>query len=66
MKRLVRIVYPWDTLQRGQAFFVPALDTERVMREGLRKGFHPKRPPPKAVVGCYDGCWGVLFFRAGR
>jgi hypothetical protein len=60
MKKLL-IRYPWQRLERGQAFFVPCLDTERTKEEGLRAAVGARRFDAKAKVGVLNGRLGVLF-----
>lgn len=61
MKRL-RVLYPWKTLAEDEAFFVPALDAEKVYGEGIRAGIKAMRGlTPTGTIGCFAGRWGVLF-----
>lgn len=56
------IQFPWSKLEAGQAVFIPCLDTDRVIDEGIRSarkaGLHVS-----AVPGVRDGKFGVLFTR---
>jgi hypothetical protein len=62
MKTLA-IRYPWSQLERGQGFFVPGLDTEKLKEEGLRAAVSARRFDAKAYVGVVNGRLGVLFLR---
>lgn len=62
MKKLV-IQYPWSQLERGQGFFVPCLDTEKIKEEGLRAAVATRTFDAKAFVGVINGRLGVLFVR---
>ena len=64
MKSLL-VRYPWSQLERGQGFFVPGLDTEKVKEEGLKAAL-TARVGGKAFVGIVKGRLGVLFVRTAR
>lgn len=55
-------IYPWNKTPDGGYFFVPAVNAERVRKEGLiaamRFGIHAK-----AQIGIYGKYYGVLFQR---
>jgi hypothetical protein len=56
--------YPWHRLARGEGFFVPALDVERVIFEGMRAALPYRfRDAPKYKIGVYKGRLGVMFYR---
>lgn len=61
----MKTIYPWKQLKRGQGFFVPCLDTDKVYEEGLKAAVAAK-VPGKAYVGILTGRLGVLFQRVGR
>jgi len=44
-------------------FFVPTLNPDRVIREGLQAAIGTKAIPAKPMVGIQDGKFGVLFRR---
>jgi hypothetical protein len=58
----MEIKYPWAKLKKGEGFFVPCLDTEKVREAGLRASL-PHRISTKAVPGVKDGLLGVWFYR---
>lgn len=53
--------FPWEKLRPGQGFFVPAIDTEVVVRAGLRAAVG-KPVNAKYTVGVKDGQLGVWFY----
>ena len=57
----MKINYPWATLQRGEGFFVPAIDTEKARELGLRAAVG-QRLRIKAVPCIKDGLIGVWFY----
>jgi hypothetical protein len=57
------IHYPWPQLERGQGFFVPCLDVERIREEGLREAVKYKLKDARAVSGIHRGLIGVMFSR---
>ena len=57
------IHYPWQQLEKGQGFFVPCLDVERIREEGLREAVKAKLTDARAVVGIHRGLIGVMFSR---
>lgn len=61
MTKTLKINYPWSRLERGQAFFVPALDTDKAKEEGLRAAVSARKFNAKAYVGVRGGRLGVLF-----
>ncbi len=58
----MEIKYPWAKLKKGEGFFVPCLDTEKVRELGLRASL-PHRISVKAVPGIKNGMLGVWFYR---
>ena len=61
MKKTLQVTYPWSQLERGQGFFVPCLDTEAVIKDGLRKALAYRILNAKASVGVKNGLIGVWF-----
>ena len=57
------IHYPWQQLERGQGFFVPCLDVERIREEGLREAVKCRVKDARAVSGIHRGLMGVMFSR---
>ena len=57
------IHYPWQQLEKGQGFFVPCLDVERIREEGLREAVKGKLTDARAVSGIHRGLFGVMFSR---
>lgn len=58
--------YPWGRLEKGQAFFVPALDVEAEKTAGLRAAVAQRVLDARARVGIKDGRIGLLFYRQPR
>jgi hypothetical protein len=57
-----KIRYPWKKTSVGSGFFVPTLDPEKTIEEGLRAAVR-YRIRPIATYGIKDGLIGVWFFR---
>ena len=57
-----KIVFPWEKLEPGQGFFVPCLDTTRVIEAGLRDALSC-RIQATATPGIRRGLIGVWFSR---
>ncbi len=55
--------YPWDQLEKGQGFFVPALDLEAVRQAGLLAAVPLRVKDARAKFGIRRGQLGVLFYR---
>jgi hypothetical protein len=62
MKRL-SITYPWSKVEKGQGFFVPCLDFEKMREYGLTKAVSERILDARAIPGIKDGAAGVWFFR---
>lgn len=60
------IHYPWPQLERGQGFFVPCLDVERIREEGLREAVKCRLKDARAVPGIRHALIGVWFYRPPR
>lgn len=61
--KLHLIRFPWETIERGQGFFIPCLDTDSVRELGLRKAVLCRVLDARAKTGVYEGFTGVFFFR---
>ena len=57
-------LFPWHKLDKGQAFFVPALDVEPLREEGLKAAVTHRVLDARSVVCIMQGKLGVLFYRA--
>ena len=57
--------YPWKRTQRGEYFFVPSLDTQQTIFEGLRAAGQAGLivRSTQAVPCIYKGLLGVMFRR---
>ena len=55
--------YPWTSLERGQGFFIPALDFDPTIEAGLRAAVRAKLIDARALVCIRQGQLGVLFYR---
>jgi|TARA_R100001224_G_scaffold35360_1_gene19943 hypothetical protein len=58
----MKIQYPWKKLKKGQGFFVPCLNTQKVYEEGLKEAISQKVLDAKAIIGIKQQRLGVLFF----
>lgn len=56
--------YPWKGLEKGQGFFVPALDSDTTIEAGLRAAVRVRVTDARALVCIRQGQLGVLFYRA--
>lgn len=61
-----KINLPWTRLEKGQGFFVPCLDFEKMKEYGLIKAVSVRILDGQAVPGIKDGAAGVWFFRKPR
>ena len=59
----MRINYPWDRLEKGQGFFVPALDLEKAREDGLIAAMQVRFFYPHYMYVIKDGLIGVWFYR---
>jgi hypothetical protein len=57
------IRFPWETLEKGQGFFIPCLDTEAMREWGLKQAFFQRILDAHANVGILNGKLGVMFYR---
>lgn len=55
--------YPWDKIEKGQGFFVPALDLDAVRLAGLKAAVRYRYTDIAALYCIMDGLIGVLFYR---
>jgi len=60
------IRFPWETLEKGQGFFIPCLDTDEIRELGLRKAVLCRVLDARAITGIHEGFTGVLFYRRHR
>ena len=63
MKKLLVVHYPWNTLEKGQGFFVPCLDTDAIKTAGLNAALGHRVLDAKAKPAIKDGLMGVWFYR---
>ena len=54
---------PWKTLEKGQGFFIPALDLDPVREAGLVEAVKARVLDAEALYCIKDGFLGVLFYR---
>ena len=55
--------YPWKELEKGQGFFVPALDLDATTEAGLLAAVRVRVTDARAIVCIRQGQLGVLFYR---
>ena len=55
--------YPWDKVEKGQGFFVPALDLEAERRAGLLAAVPLHLKDARAAFVIRRGKLGVFFYR---
>jgi hypothetical protein len=60
---LKRYRFPWQQLEKGQAFFVPCLDFKPMIEHGLKQAVSARVLNARAVPGIYGGAFGVMFYR---
>lgn len=60
---LMRYRFPWQQLEKGQAFFVPCLDTAPMIEHGLKQAVSVRVLNARAEPGVYGGAFGVMFYR---
>lgn len=58
--------FPWDKLEKGQGFFVPALDVLAVRQQGMLAAVPLRIRDARALPCIKQGMLGVLFFRVPR
>lgn len=54
---------PWKTLEKGQGFFIPALDLDPVREAGLVEAVKARVLDAEALYCIHNGLVGVLFYR---
>lgn len=54
---------PWKTLEKGQGFFIPALDLGPVREAGLVDAVKNRVVDAHAMYCIHQGMVGVLFYR---
>ena len=59
---MMAIRYPWTKLQKGEGFFVPALNLKKARELGLRAAVSV-RIQGQAMFVIKDGLIGVWFYR---
>ncbi len=55
---------PWTTLEKGQGFFIPALDLDATREAGLLAAVRARVLDAQALYCIHNGLIGLLFFRA--
>ena len=61
--KLSLIQFPWTKIEKGQGFFIPCLDTDKVREEGLRQSVSARVLDARASTGILTGFTGVWFYR---
>lgn len=56
-------LFPWPQLEKGQGFFIPCLDLEKVRLFGLNQALNHRVFDAQAYPGVRGGLIGVWFFR---
>ncbi len=54
---------PWTTLEKGQGFFIPALDLDATREAGLVDAVRQRVVDAHAMYAIHQGMQGVLFYR---
>lgn len=54
---------PWKTLEKGQGFFIPALDLDALREAVLVEAVKARVMDAHAMPCIYNGLQGVLFYR---
>ncbi len=54
---------PWTTLEKGQGFFIPALDLDATREVGLLEAVKVRVLDAQALYCLHNGMQGVLFYR---
>jgi hypothetical protein len=55
--------FPWQSVERGQGFFVPCLDVEKVRKLGLNEALRHRIFNAKAYPAIKNRLSGVWFYR---
>jgi hypothetical protein len=56
-------LFPWQSVERGQGFFIPCLNLKEVQAAGLRQALLHRILDAHARPGIKDGRIGVWFYR---
>lgn len=57
------VTFPWSRLRVGQGFFIPCLDTAKMIEWAQRDLLQHRHMKVQAAVGIQGGLYGVWFFR---
>lgn len=60
---MTRYNYPWTTLEKGEGFFIPCLDTKEVYEDGLKAALRERVFDARALQCIRRGLLGVWFYR---
>lgn len=55
--------FPWQLVEKGQGFFVPCLDVEKVRKLGLNEALRHRIFNAKAYPAIHNRLSGVWFYR---
>jgi hypothetical protein len=58
-----RRLFPWQSVDRKQGFFVPCLNFEEVQQAGLKEALRCRVFDAQAIPRIKDGKIGVWFYR---
>ena len=56
-------LFPWYRLEKGQGFFIPCLNTDKMLKAGLNEALRQRIFGAHADPAIKDGLMGVWFFR---
>lgn len=56
-------LFPWQSVGKGQGFFVPCLNTQEVRQAGLNEALRHRIFNAKAYPAVHKGLSGVWFYR---
>lgn len=56
-------LFPWQSVGKGQGFFVPCLNAQEVRQAGLNEALRHRIFNAKAYPAIKDGLSGVWFYR---
>ena len=59
-------LFPWSSVEKGQGFFVPCLNAEKMRVAGLNAALRYHIFDAKAYPAIKDGLSGVWFYRLPR
>lgn len=60
---MTKTEYPWHRLNKGESFFIPALDMRKVEFDGMKEAVKAQISRPRATRCLYCGLLGVMFTR---